>query len=136
MNLCHKNFPYDHFPFFTCPVSVCFPFLSSLPYPIMLQHAKWTPSTLIARLGKEINNESSYLYWAYKVSLRSMLRSSVINVVQCYSSVPFRFKYFIFLLLILFALYSHCMLTFRNLEMKDARSGGHNYVTGECNFIN
>nr|CEO86980.2 homospermidine synthase [Crotalaria spectabilis] len=26
----------------------------------------WTPSKIIARLGKEINNESSYLYWAYK----------------------------------------------------------------------
>ncbi|KAL1825415.1 hypothetical protein DCAR_0313581 [Daucus carota subsp. sativus] len=26
----------------------------------------WTPSKLIARLGKEINHESSYLYWAYK----------------------------------------------------------------------
>lgn len=26
----------------------------------------WTPSKLIARLGKEINNENSYLYWAYK----------------------------------------------------------------------
>ncbi|GAB2233785.1 hypothetical protein Droror1_Dr00003014 [Drosera rotundifolia] len=26
----------------------------------------WTPSKVIARLGKEINNESSYLYWAYK----------------------------------------------------------------------
>ncbi|KAI3845195.1 hypothetical protein MKX03_024853 [Papaver bracteatum] len=26
----------------------------------------WTPSKLIARLGKEINNPSSYLYWAYK----------------------------------------------------------------------
>ncbi|KAF5810548.1 putative deoxyhypusine synthase [Helianthus annuus] len=26
----------------------------------------WTPSKLIARLGKEINDESSYLYWAYK----------------------------------------------------------------------
>lgn len=26
----------------------------------------WTPSRLIARLGKEINDESSYLYWAYK----------------------------------------------------------------------
>ncbi|KAK1420630.1 hypothetical protein QVD17_22375 [Tagetes erecta] len=30
------------------------------------QHVLWTPSKLIARLGKEINNESSYLYWAYK----------------------------------------------------------------------
>jgi hypothetical protein len=27
----------------------------------------WTPSKVIARLGKEINDESSYLYWAYKV---------------------------------------------------------------------
>ena len=26
----------------------------------------WTPSTVIARLGKEINNESSILYWAYR----------------------------------------------------------------------
>ncbi|KAL9264991.1 Deoxyhypusine synthase-like protein [Drosera capensis] len=26
----------------------------------------WTPSKLIARMGKEINHESSYLYWAYK----------------------------------------------------------------------
>ncbi|CAL1399432.1 unnamed protein product [Linum trigynum] len=26
----------------------------------------WTPSKLIARLGKEINCESSYLFWAYK----------------------------------------------------------------------
>lgn len=28
--------------------------------------ACWTPSKLIARLGKEINDESSVLYWAYK----------------------------------------------------------------------
>ncbi|XP_044480087.1 deoxyhypusine synthase-like isoform X1 [Mangifera indica] len=26
----------------------------------------WTPSKVIARLGKEINDENSYLYWAYK----------------------------------------------------------------------
>ena len=26
----------------------------------------WTPSAMIARLGKEINNESSILYWAWK----------------------------------------------------------------------
>ncbi|XP_043691302.1 deoxyhypusine synthase isoform X2 [Telopea speciosissima] len=26
----------------------------------------WTPSKVIARLGKEINDQSSYLYWAYK----------------------------------------------------------------------
>ncbi|KAL3642954.1 hypothetical protein CASFOL_013769 [Castilleja foliolosa] len=30
------------------------------------QNKLWTPSKVIARLGKEINNETSYLYWAYK----------------------------------------------------------------------
>nr|Q9SC13.1 RecName: Full=Homospermidine synthase 1 [Senecio vernalis]CAB65462.1 homospermidine synthase [Senecio vernalis]CAD21435.1 homospermidine synthase [Senecio vernalis] len=30
------------------------------------QNVLWTPSRMIARLGKEINNETSYLYWAYK----------------------------------------------------------------------
>lgn len=32
-----------------------------------LKKVLWTPSKLIARLGKEINDENSYLYWAYKV---------------------------------------------------------------------
>ncbi|XP_073052356.1 deoxyhypusine synthase-like [Primulina eburnea] len=31
-----------------------------------LQNVLWTPSKVIARLGKEINDEHSYLYWAYK----------------------------------------------------------------------
>nr|GEZ15198.1 hypothetical protein [Tanacetum cinerariifolium] len=30
----------------------------------------WTPSKVIARLGKEINDESSYLNWAYKLDWR------------------------------------------------------------------
>ncbi|XP_050224504.1 deoxyhypusine synthase isoform X2 [Mercurialis annua] len=30
------------------------------------ENVSWTPSKMIARLGKEINDESSYLYWAYK----------------------------------------------------------------------
>ncbi|XP_018832665.2 deoxyhypusine synthase isoform X3 [Juglans regia] len=30
------------------------------------ENVLWTPSRLISRLGKEINNKSSYLYWAYK----------------------------------------------------------------------
>ncbi|XP_039023479.1 deoxyhypusine synthase-like [Hibiscus syriacus] len=30
------------------------------------ENVLWTPSKLIARLGQEINNGSSYLYWAYK----------------------------------------------------------------------
>ncbi|XP_051130976.1 deoxyhypusine synthase isoform X2 [Andrographis paniculata] len=29
------------------------------------QNVLWTPSKVIARLGKEINDENSYLYWAY-----------------------------------------------------------------------
>lgn len=33
------------------------------------QNVLWTPSKLIARLGKEINDERSYLYWAYKNSI-------------------------------------------------------------------
>lgn len=28
---------------------------------------KWTPSKMIARLGKEINNPESVYYWAQKV---------------------------------------------------------------------
>lgn len=30
------------------------------------QQVRWTPSKLINRLGKEINNEESVYYWAYK----------------------------------------------------------------------
>lgn len=32
------------------------------------ERARWTPSKVIDRLGKEINDESSILYWAHKVS--------------------------------------------------------------------
>ncbi|GFS36209.1 deoxyhypusine synthase [Actinidia rufa] len=31
-----------------------------------VKHVLWTPSKVIARLGKEINSDTSYLYWAYK----------------------------------------------------------------------
>lgn len=31
------------------------------------QGKRWTPSTVIAELGKEINHEESVLYWAWKV---------------------------------------------------------------------
>ncbi|PIA36058.1 hypothetical protein AQUCO_03400158v1 [Aquilegia coerulea] len=30
------------------------------------ENVLWTPSKVIARLGKEINDQTSYLYWAYK----------------------------------------------------------------------
>ncbi|KAI6047217.1 Deoxyhypusine synthase [Pisolithus marmoratus] len=33
----------------------------------------WTPSSVIRRLGKEINNEESVYYWAYKVDWRDFL---------------------------------------------------------------
>lgn len=32
------------------------------------QGTHWTPSKMIHRLGKEINNPESVYYWAYKVS--------------------------------------------------------------------
>lgn len=35
----------------------------------------WTPSSFIRRLGKEINNEESVYYWAYKVN-------------RCFSRLP------------------------------------------------
>lgn len=34
----------------------------------------WTPSSFIRRLGKEINNEESVYYWAYKVNRRVFIR--------------------------------------------------------------
>lgn len=51
-------------------VFTCYFFLGAFS---VSQNVLWTPSKLIARLGKEINNESSYLYWAYKVSIRPTL---------------------------------------------------------------
>jgi deoxyhypusine synthase len=36
----------------------------------------WTPSSMIRRLGKEINNEESVYYWAYKVNLIGLCRLS------------------------------------------------------------
>lgn len=47
----------------------------------------WTPSRIIARLGKEINNEDSVYYWAYKVSdtgIRSLAMCLVGVVVDLY----------------------------------------------------
>lgn len=35
---------------------------------LFLQGTRWTPSKMIHRLGKEINNPDSVYYWAYKVS--------------------------------------------------------------------
>lgn len=36
----------------------------------------WTPSSFIRRLGKEINNEESVYYWAYKVRTAVLLSPS------------------------------------------------------------
>lgn len=40
-------------------------------FPFYLQGVRWTPSKMIHRLGKEINNTDSVYYWAYKVSFAS-----------------------------------------------------------------
>ncbi|XP_076900923.1 uncharacterized protein LOC143555221 [Bidens hawaiensis] len=42
------------------------PILDKMLEEQITEHLSWTPSRVIARLGKEINNESSFLYWAYK----------------------------------------------------------------------
>lgn len=49
----------------------------------------WTPSKMIARLGKEINDESSYLYWAYKngipVYCPALTDGSLGDMLYCHS---------------------------------------------------
>ncbi|NP_001130806.1 deoxyhypusine synthase 2 [Zea mays] len=49
----------------------------------------WTPSKVIARLGKEINDESSYLYWAYKnnipVFCPALTDGSIGDMLFCHS---------------------------------------------------
>ncbi len=37
------------------------------------EEKRWTPSEVINRLGKEIDNEESVYYWCYKVSLLTSL---------------------------------------------------------------
>ena len=42
----------------------------------------WTPSSFIRRLGKEINNEESVYYWAYKVNIRHFIVRSTHPVLS------------------------------------------------------
>lgn len=50
--------------------------------------AIWTPSKLIDRLGKEINDESSVLYWAHKTKFQfSVLLLLMVLLVICFSSI-------------------------------------------------
>ena len=39
----------------------------------------WSPSSFIRRLGKEIDNEESVYYWAYKVNTNSCRANLVLN---------------------------------------------------------
>ncbi len=50
----------------------------------------WTPSTFIRRLGKEIDNEESVYYWAYKVNRRLGIStpSSVLRICLCRTISP------------------------------------------------
>lgn len=43
--------------------------------------AVWTPSTVIRRLGKEINDERSVYYWAYKVSLLLCFVKDILTIM-------------------------------------------------------
>ncbi|XP_072991065.1 deoxyhypusine synthase-like isoform X2 [Typha latifolia] len=49
----------------------------------------WTPSKVISRLGKEIDNQSSYLYWAYKndipVFCPALTDGSLGDMLYCHS---------------------------------------------------
>ncbi|WOL02585.1 deoxyhypusine synthase [Canna indica] len=53
------------------------------------ENTVWTPSKVIARLGKEINVESSYLYWAYKngvsVYCPALTDGSLGDMLYCHS---------------------------------------------------
>ena len=44
------------------------------------QGMNWTPSKMIARMGREINDESSVYYWAYKVYI---VRWPTSHHIQC-----------------------------------------------------
>lgn len=44
------------------------------------QRARWTPSKVIDRLGKEINDESSILYWAHKVTSKLLGRFRLLGL--------------------------------------------------------
>lgn len=49
----------------------------------------WTPSTMIARFGKEINNEDSVYYWAWKnnipVFCPAITDGSIGDMIYCQS---------------------------------------------------
>ncbi|PKA62119.1 Deoxyhypusine synthase [Apostasia shenzhenica] len=53
------------------------------------QNVNWTPSKVISRLGKEICDESSYLYWAYKngipVFCPALTDGSLGDMLYCHS---------------------------------------------------
>jgi deoxyhypusine synthase len=42
----------------------------------------WTPSSVIKRLGKEIDNEESVYYWCYKVRRIFVWLSLVLDMTQ------------------------------------------------------
>lgn len=52
------------------------PIFDQLVVEQMQEKKVWSPSTLISRLGAEIKNEDSYLYWASKVGYRSRFTHS------------------------------------------------------------
>lgn len=53
----------------------------------------WTPSSVIRRLGKEINNEESVYYWAYKVHTLMRPIPSCLNVAElCLLRIIFLFS--------------------------------------------
>ena len=43
-----------------------------LEFHLSFQETIWTPSKMIARLGREIDNPDSVYYWAYKVWCKTL----------------------------------------------------------------
>ena len=57
--------------------------LTDLNYDAISQGVVWTPSKMIARLGKEIDNPDSVYYWAYKVG--TLVQGQPLPVSTCVS---------------------------------------------------
>ena len=60
------RFPLGSVPILSLSVSAS---VNAQLFLLPFQGIVWTPSKMIARLGKEIDNPDSVYYWCYKVSL-------------------------------------------------------------------
>ena len=57
--------------------------LAVVVYALSTQGVIWSPSKIIHRLGKEIDNEDSVYYWAYKVCLCESVHICIMCACVC-----------------------------------------------------